>query len=171
MRGGRRDRGFTLVELMISIAIVGLLASVAVPVLTRAALRSRAAERLTIMRAIADAVNDTVSIQQRVPFGGRWVGALNPLAPPGTSKRSFDWTAAGWPPLSMVVIGDTYYSYAFLAEEDVDSRVVTLTVSSFGDLDGDGVQSAKTMDYQGVGYVLQPTAETPPRGEEDRTTF
>ena len=170
--GARPARGFTLVELMIAVGIVGLLASVAAPLLTRAALRSRAAERLTIMRAIADAVNDTVSIQQKIP-GGAWVGVRNPASDPGTSKRTFDWTASGWPPLSMVVIGDTYYSYSFAATESA-ARVVTLSVTAEGDLDGDGVASVKTMLFQGVGYTLQPdavTPETPPRGEEDRTTF
>ncbi len=173
MTGHRRARGFTLVELMISVAIVGLLASVAVPVLTRATLRARAAERATVMRAIADAVGDTVSIQQRVPFGGTWVGVQNPGGVPGTSKRRFDWTASGWPDLSMVVMGDAYYSYSFVAKDDPVSGL-TLTVSALGDLDGDGVASPKTLYYEGVGYVLQPdrvTPETPPRGEEDRTTF
>lgn len=170
---GARARGFTLVELMIAVGIVGLLASVAVPLLTRAALRSRAAERLTIMRAIADAVNDTVSIQQKIP-GGSWSGVPNPAAVPGTSRRTFDWTAAGWPPLSMVVIGDTYYQYSFLAEEDPGTRVVSLSVTAVGDLDGDGAPSVKTFNYRGVGYSLQPdpaTPEDPPRGEEDRATF
>ncbi len=169
----RHARGFTLVELMIAVGIVGLLASVAVPLLTRATLRARAAERLTNMRAIADAVNDTVSIQQRVP-GGTWTGVPNPASPPGTSKRTFDWTAAGWPPLSMVVIGDTYYQYRFVAIEDVANRAVTLTVNALGDLDGDGFPSSKTLNYSGVGYALQPDRtepEIPPRGEEDRTTF
>lgn len=164
----RAAHGFTLIELMVSVAIVGLLASAAVPVLTRATLRSRAAERLTIMRAIADAVNDTVSIQQRVP-DGEWVGVPNPTEVPGTTKRRFDWTASGWPALSMVVIGDTYYSYAFVAGEDAEE--VSLTVTALGDLDGDGVPSSKTMLFRGVGYAFQPASETPPRGEEDRTTF
>lgn len=169
----RRARGFTLVELMIAVGIVGLLASVAVPLLTRATLRARAAERLTIMRAIADAVNDTVSIQQRVP-DGTWTGVPNPASAPGTSKRKFDWTAAGWPPLSMVVIGDTYYQYSFVANETVATRAVSLSVVATGDLDGDGVPSMKTLNYSGVGYTLQPdrvNPEDPPRGEEDRTTF
>lgn len=172
-RGTGATRGFTLVELMIAVGIVGLLASIAVPLLTRATLRARAAERLTIMRAIADAVNDTISIQQKVP-GGTWAGVPNPAAVPGTSKRTFDWGAAGWPPLSMVVIGDTYYQYSFLASEDAATRAVSLSVTAIGDLDGDGVQSVKTMLFDGVGYTLQPdraSPETPPRGEEDRTTF
>ena len=171
--GARPPRGFTLVELMIAVGIVGLLASVAVPLLTRATLRSRAAERLTIMRAIADAVNDTISIQQRIP-GGSWPGVPNPATVPGTTKRTFDWAAAGWPPLSMVVIGDTYYQYSFLATEDEATRSVALRVSAVGDLDGDSVPSMKHMYFKGVGYSLQPdpvTPEDPPRGQEDRTTF
>lgn len=148
-------RGFTLIELMVSVAIVGLLSSVALPVFTKAQLRARAAERDTIMEAIARAVNDVVNQQQRVP-GNTWSGVPNPLGTPSTTKRKFDWTAAGWTQLPMVVAGDAYYSYSFRAEDLAgDGKNVTLIVSADGDLDGDGLHSVRIVTFTGVGYSFK----------------
>lgn len=154
-------RGFTLVELMVAVAIVGLLSSVALPEYQRATLRARAAERDTIMEALARAVNDTVTQQQLVPNGGNWTGAANPPGSPGTTKRRFDWTMAGWTQLPMVVAGDAYYSYGFVALDPAnDGKNVSLSVTAVGDLDGDGVQVTRTVTYAGVGYTFKQTGDT-----------
>ena len=148
----RRARGFTLVELMMSVAIIGLLSSVAIPELSRATLRTRAAERITVMEAISRAVNDTVAQQQAIP-GGTWTGIANPPGAPGTTKRPFDWTRPGWTRLPMIVEGGSYYSYSFVADDPtLDGRNVTLSVTGDGDLDGDGVHSIRTLTFTGVGY-------------------
>ena len=53
--GGRRD-GFTLLELMLTLAIVGVLSAIAIPMLISYQLRSKAAEGATNIAAIQKAV-------------------------------------------------------------------------------------------------------------------
>jgi prepilin-type N-terminal cleavage/methylation domain-containing protein len=153
-------RGFTLVELMVSVGIVGCLASVALPNYQRAVLRARAAERDTVMEALARAINDTVTQQQRIP-GGSWIGGWNPSAPPGATKRRFNWTMSGWSQLPMMIAGDAYYSYTFTALDPTpDGKNVSLSVTARGDLDGDGVVVTRTVTYAGVGYSFQKLTDT-----------
>jgi type IV pilus assembly protein PilA len=175
----RCARGFTLIELMVSVAIVGLLSSVALPQYTRATLRARAAERETVMESLSRAVNDIVMAQQRVPGPACVSGnpctmsaVANPPGTPGTSKRKFDWTLAVWRELPMVVDGDAYYSYSFVATDATgDGKDVTLSIVGQGDLDGDGITNVKTMTFTGIGYSFKLTSEVPARGQENGGTF
>jgi prepilin-type N-terminal cleavage/methylation domain-containing protein len=51
-KGNRRERGFTLVELMVVIIIVGILAAIAVPLYTDYTEKARVTEATSIMGAI-----------------------------------------------------------------------------------------------------------------------
>jgi len=178
-------RGFTLIELMVGCAIVGLLASVALPEYGRSALRARSAERRTIMVALQQAITDVITNTQGLPGGvAAWSGAWNPAGVPTPARRRFDWTMASWNSLPMIVVGDSFYSYRFTALDPArNGENVTLTVGAEGDLDGDGALSVKEMYYVGVGYAFQPDQnahgwdgltigpEDPPYGMEDLTTY
>ncbi len=82
----RNARGFTLIELMIVVAIIGILASIAIPEFQNMTLRARIAERDSIMRAIAKGVED-VTLNASGPVGAL-AGAYNPDNSPGTTKRA-----------------------------------------------------------------------------------
>jgi prepilin-type N-terminal cleavage/methylation domain-containing protein len=178
-------RGFTLIELMVSVAIIGLLASVALPEYARNSLRAKSAERRTILVALEQALADTITNDQGLPGGvASWSGAWNPPPPLSTTKRPFDWSMVAWNQLPFVVAGNSYYSYYFAAlDPGKNGQNVTITVGAEGDLDGDGVASIKEMYYLGLGYSFEPdmTAigwdgvtkgpEDPPQGLEDLTTF
>jgi len=171
-----RSRGFTLVEIMAVVAIIGVLSSVALPELGRASLRARAAERRAIMVSIAQSVSDHTLTVGKLPAAGIHAG-WNPAGAPTTGRRPFDKSAAVWNQLALMIDGNVYYSYKFDVDPDAALDPVThnavpaLDVNATGDLDGDGVPSNKTISYVGFGHSYVLKDEDPGEGAEDRATF
>jgi prepilin-type N-terminal cleavage/methylation domain-containing protein len=140
-----RESGFTLIELMVSVAIVGMLASVALPSFRVLQLRSRQAERRTMVRSIETAMADLWVREGKYPGGtpaaSTFDGPWNPPLPAGTTKRRWNSspTNGDWSRLTLVVEGDLYYSYR------VDARAAGSSVDQYvyadGDLDGDGQEN------------------------------
>jgi prepilin-type N-terminal cleavage/methylation domain-containing protein len=165
-------RGFTLVELMIVVAIIGILASVAMPLFSKAVLRARSAERATIMDAIGQGVSDVVTSRNGLPGGAAtWVGANNPpdaTGLPSKDKRLASMTVSGWDVLPVVVQGGLYYTYNFtVSDPDPKGSAVTMTVLALGDLDADGVLSRKQVNWLARGYSFYKESEVPVAGMED----
>jgi prepilin-type N-terminal cleavage/methylation domain-containing protein len=181
----KHPRGFTLIELMVVVAIIGILASIALPQFSRMTLRARTAERATIMDALGRGVGDTVANMQMLPTrdpadpssGKAWVGESNPKGTPGTSKRpvSYGTQAAGWQYMPVVIQGEAYYSYDFVVSDpNGNGNGVTMFVRAVGDLDGDGVFSTKIINWVAKGYTFYKDfqnplvpVEVPPAGQED----
>ena len=168
-------RGFTLIEVMIAVAIVGLLASLAIPNFMRASLRARVSERAIIMDGIGRAISETVVNLQAFPDPSNqvtWTGPQNPPGPPTGDKRIFQQALGGWAWLPLVIEGATYYSYSFVATNP-RNNLATLTVVAIGDLDGDGAISTKTVNWVSRGWLFAKVAggEVPPAGMEDLNTF
>jgi hypothetical protein len=157
---------------MVVVAIIGILASVAMPQFNKAVLRSRAAERATIMDALGRGVSDVVSNRNGLPGGGTtWVGADNPPASaglPGPSKRLASRTVAGWDVLPVFVQGGLFYTYSFVVTDPAPGgSAATMTVTAVGDLDGDGAQSIKQVFWLAKGYAFYKDSENPAAGMED----
>jgi type IV pilus assembly protein PilA len=174
-----RHRGFTLIELMVVVGIIGILASVAIPEFTRLTLRAKAAERHEVMQRIKKAVSDVFVQQGHIPGGVIQPAAFEPAIPLTMAKRMPNWKAPGWDDIfrsTEEIEGALYYSYYFRADDTVIPP--SLEIWAMGDLDGDGVPSTKYVRYQRVNGVYQTdesdttcTWVCPPLGGEDMFTF
>ncbi|MDF3031901.1 MAG: hypothetical protein K0R03_2459 [Moraxellaceae bacterium] len=66
-----RHKGFTLIELMIVVAIIGILAAVAIPAYQDYTVRTKVAEGLTLASGVKASITET-----RLSMG-RWLGGSN----------------------------------------------------------------------------------------------
>lgn len=159
----RRQRGFTLIELMVVVAIIGILASIAVPSFQRMQLRARAAERNVLMTAIVRSIDEYYVREGKFPYdGGGGFTMLylfydQPDWSPTSSRRPWRYrplnTLDHWNQLSMNVEGSVYYSYGGYAYTSGAYRVYYLY--AYGDLDSDGTQNRWTKEWVYLNGVKQ----------------
>lgn len=134
--------GFTLIELMIVVAIVGILAAVAIPLFGRYVNQSRTAEAFTFLAEIRSR-----QASYRSEYG-RYCGNLgwNPpaFAAPG-SMNAFVTTDAPWARLGAQPDGPTRFRYRVMAGTPTDASGIPNLGGDFwyyaqaeADLDGDG---------------------------------
>ncbi|MBX2812348.1 MAG: prepilin-type N-terminal cleavage/methylation domain-containing protein [Myxococcales bacterium] len=136
-------KGFTLIELMIVVAIIGILAAIAIPNFVRYQLRSKTSEARTNVGAIRTSQESFAG-----DFDGYAVPAANPGTVPGTMKAAFDIGTAcpagctradltgctNFECLGFRPSGTVYYQYASLA---LNTGLPGFCVSATADLDGD----------------------------------
>ena len=143
-----RSAGFTTIELMIGVVIVGILAALAIPTFKGYVYRGRVAEAVTVLNEIK-----TRQEAYRARFGnyaavsGTAWGNYTPGVLPGANAVPWP-SSAGWEALGLSSPGAVRFQYATIAGQpggpgppantNLDGNKFWFAAKAQGDLDDDG---------------------------------
>lgn len=143
---GRSQHGFTMIELMITVAILGILSSIAIPVFQRHQLSAKSAEvksNLSSLRVVEES-----HFSER---GGYIPASPEPALIPGSIATDFDTAGSDFAQLGWSPEGRVYFSYGVAVSTDLSGY----TADGGADIDGDGlVQLWGYTKPDGAGAVI-----------------
>jgi type IV pilus assembly protein PilA len=152
----KRQEGFTLVELMIVVAIIGVLAALAIYGVSRYLKHSKTAEASRNLASMETGSKN--AYQQDTDQNGNGTGpyvhmfcgssAKTPATTPKAAKDKGDYTGDGWKCLKFSVNEPQFYSYTYATNSKTGIDAV-YTATANGDLDGNGTES--TFELAGKG--------------------
>jgi type IV pilus assembly protein PilA len=126
----RSSAGFTLIELMIVVAIIGVLSTIGISNFLKYQKRAKTSEAMTNVAAIV--VGEKSYFTEKGSY--LHITSPSPLAIPGNTRTTCsgnaDFDRLGWEPE-----GPVYFKYVVSAD---DQGLGRFTVEASGDIDGDG---------------------------------
>jgi type IV pilus assembly protein PilA len=124
----RARHGFTLVELMIVVAIIGILAALAIPNYLSAQLKAKRAEiapNVEGIRTAQLAYNSSYDMYLDCDAAPRSRAEMDKTAVPWVTDETSNWRELGWEPDGLVrgsyeTNHDTYLGFTVIGASDVD---------------------------------------------------
>jgi type IV pilus assembly protein PilA len=160
----RKVRGFTLIELMVVVLIIGVLAATAIPAFVKYIRRSKTVEATMNLRkmydgAVAYYVGEHANLagviaSKQFPVDGPAVPSLLQLTALGGNRYASspsEWKQGGWASLDFSISDGQVFAYTFtnknLGGTGVNAKA---QMTANGDLNGNGVYSTFERDMVGT---------------------
>ena len=140
-----RRGGFTLIELMIVVAIIGILAAIAIPNFLRFQLKAKSSEGKTNLAAIRTAEESYFA-----EYGGYVSADASPPAIANNQKTDFSHAVAnaGFDQLGWEPEGQVFFNYGSMTNTPTNDRFFA---SAAADIDADG--TPQHWGYQTTGSI------------------
>jgi type IV pilus assembly protein PilA len=138
---GRSRKGFTLIELMIVVAIIGILAAIAIPNFLRFQLKAKTSEGKVNIAAIRTAEEAYLA-----EFGTYVAAAPEPSGSVSSIKQGWPASAVGFDTIGWGPEGDVFFQYGISISNG------GYTISAVADLDNNNTN-------QGWGYAKPDNAD------------
>jgi type IV pilus assembly protein PilA len=123
-------RGFTLIELMIVVAIIGILAALAIPTYLRFQMKAKSSEAKVNLAAIR-----TAEESYYTEHGIYLAATSNPTTIPGVQRATFDASNPGFLDLGWAPEGTVFFSYGI----GITPNRTGYSADAGADIDGNGI--------------------------------